>query len=112
MKIVICKHFPPSGFKCITFFPWIILRKSFVQRFTTTDATHEKIHGQQQIEMLFVLFFVWYSVEWLIRFVVYWNSKKAYKNISFEREAYKNESDVEYLQHRKMFAWVKYIFHE
>lgn len=112
MKIVINKIIPFKGFKCMALWPFIFLRKEMVARFTTTDDMHERIHGRQQIEMLLVLFLVWYSVEWLIRLLVYWDSKKAYKNISFEREAYKNERDVEYLQHRKMFAWVKYIFHK
>ena len=33
----------------------------------------------------------------------------AYFNISFEREAYKNEYDYDYLEQRKHFSWIKYM---
>ena len=33
----------------------------------------------------------------------------AYRNISFEREAYANEEYIDYLENRKRFAWIKYI---
>ena len=35
---------------------------------------------------------------------------KAYMNISFEKEAYKNDSDFNYLKKRRFWAWVKYAF--
>lgn len=110
MKIVINKIIPFKGFKCMALWPFIFLRKEKVARFTTTDATHEKIHGRQQLEMLLALFFVWYAVEWLIRLVLYWDSKEAYRNISFEQEAYEFEGDVEYIKKRTLFYWLKYLF--
>ena len=55
------------------------------------------------------VFFYWYVVEWLIRWAYYRNRKTAYKNISFEREAYAKEDDVVYLDSRKPFAWVRYL---
>ena len=70
---------------------------------------HEKIHGRQQVEMLVVLFLLWYSIEWLIRFCLYGDSNKAYKNISMEREAYANQNNPDYLNHRKLFSWTKYL---
>lgn len=30
-------------------------------------------------------------------------------NISFEREAYTNDNNLEYLKDRKYFAWIKYL---
>jgi hypothetical protein len=35
---------------------------------------------------------------------------KAYRSISFEQEAYKNQHNLNYLDSRKSFAWMKYIF--
>ena len=35
---------------------------------------------------------------------------KAYRNISFEREAYECEGDNNYLENGDYFEWVKYIF--
>ena len=71
-------------------------------------ANHEKVHWKQQLEMLIIFFYLWYGIEWLIR-RLFINGKNAYKNISFEREAYANEYNFEYLQARKHFNWFKYM---
>lgn len=76
---------------------------------TKSMIRHEKIHTRQQMEMLYVGFFLWYVVEWGMRLLYYRNFYKAYANISFEREAYHNQGDRSYLKHRKHYAWVKYI---
>ena len=67
---------------------------------------HERIHPRQMLEMLVVGFYLWYVIEWLIRLTMKGN---AYRNISFEREAYANEGNLSYLQQRKPFAWLHYI---
>lgn len=69
---------------------------------------HETIHWKQQLEMAILLFYLWYLLEWLIRLVT--DKGNAYKSISFEKEAYSNEGDIKYLETRKSFSWVKYIF--
>jgi hypothetical protein len=33
----------------------------------------------------------------------------AYRNLSFEREAYVNESNLEYLETRKYFSFLNYL---
>jgi hypothetical protein len=38
--------------------------------------------------------------EYLVRFVQYKNRDLAYRNISFEREAYSNETNIGYLKSR------------
>jgi hypothetical protein len=38
-------------------------------------------------EMLYIPFYLWYGVEWLIKLLCKGN---AYRNLSFEREAYDN----------------------
>lgn len=73
-----------------------------------TVENHEKIHWKQQIEMLIIFFYLWYGIEWLIR-KIFISQKNAYTNISFEREAYSNEFNVEYLQKRKHYSWLKYM---
>ena len=35
---------------------------------------------------------------------------RAYKVVSFEREAYSNEDDPNYIENSNYFAWVKYLF--
>ena len=54
--------------------------------------------------MLF--FYILYLLEWLYRLTQKGN---AYKNISFEKEAYDNEKDTDYLDRRKHFSWIRYI---
>lgn len=65
---------------------------------------HEMIHARQQLEMFILPFYVWYLVEWLIRLLINW--KMAYMSVSFEREAYRNDDDSEYLTGRKRLAWL------
>lgn len=70
---------------------------------------HERIHVRQWIETGFVLFAVWYPLEYLIRYIQYRDWYYAYKNISFEREAYANEAEVFYLSERKFWSFIKYL---
>lgn len=70
---------------------------------------HERIHVRQWIETGFVLFAVWYPLEYLIRRLQYSSWDEAYRNISFEREAYDRESDVFYLSERKFWAFINYL---
>lgn len=67
---------------------------------------HERIHSAQQREMLFVFFYIVYLGEWIVRLPMRGN---AYRNISFEREAYDNQRDLDYLKHRRLFAWRHYM---
>lgn len=83
--------------------------------FWTRDASwidkyvvnHEKIHTAQQREMLFIPFYIFYLIEWCIKLVIYKSWKKAYYNISFEREAYDHGNDLAYLPRRKHYNWLK-----
>ena len=68
---------------------------------------HEAIHWRQQVEMLYILFYVWYFFEWLIKLAT--PPRGAYRDISFEREAKRNEFRFDYLETRKRYSWFKYI---
>lgn len=70
---------------------------------------HERIHTAQMKELLFIPFYIFYILEWLIRLLQYRNSFTAYRNISFEREAYTNESNPDYLSKRKPYSFLRYI---
>jgi hypothetical protein len=70
---------------------------------------HERIHLRQQVEMLVIPFYIWYLTEWFLRFIVYRDFDRAYRNISFEREAYFMEEDLEYLKKRRFWAFLKFI---
>lgn len=72
-------------------------------------VNHERIHTAQQRELLFVPFYIIYLIEWFLRFIQYHNFKEAYLNISFEREAYTNGDNLDYLLSRRLFSWIKYL---
>lgn len=107
MKIVRCDWFPPKPYSGIMLVWWLIVKKNVTlsQRF----VNHEEIHSRQQKEMLVLPFFLWYGIEFLVRLVQYRDWIMAYRNISFEREAYANERRIDYLSQRKAWAFVKYI---
>ena len=97
----------------ITLWPWIILREKYrddprYREHLTETVNHESIHIKQQQELLVIPFYILYIVEWFIKLFVY--GKDAYRNLSFEREAYTNEANPDYLKTRKFWAWFKYIF--
>lgn len=70
---------------------------------------HERIHLRQQIEMLVIPFYLWYGIEFLLRLMAFKNIDVAYRNICFEREAYANERDLEYLKKRKTWSFLNYL---
>ena len=82
----------------------VFLRKDYISN--KTVIRHESIHWKQQLEMLIIFFYLFYVIEWFIRLFM---SGNAYRNISFEREAYSNEKNKNYLTERKKYAWVKYL---
>lgn len=101
---------PFKGFAAVTLWPFVFVRKSYADKVSVKQMeilkTHESIHGKQQLEMLIIPFLLWYGIEWIIRLFMGGN---AYRNISFEREAYTNEWNTEYLSKRKFWAWVEYL---
>ena len=108
MKIVRCSWFPPASFKAIALVWWMIVRSG--AEMTDVDINHEEIHGKQQKEMFVLPFFLWYAVEFVIRLILNpMNYRKVYRRISFEQEAYENESNLSYLDGRKPYSWIKYL---
>jgi len=53
-------------------------------------------------------FYVWYILEFMFRWIQFKNRKKAYFAISFEREAYSNEKDLNYLKERSFWKFLIY----
>lgn len=107
MKIKVSK-IVPRRYRAITLWPFGIYfsEEKFIQN--KRILNHEKIHWRQQEEMLGIFFYLWYFIEWIIRIITPpW--KTAYKDISFEREAKKNERNFDYLNSRKPFVFFKYL---
>lgn len=83
---------PFKGYKAMCLWPFIFVRNEV--NFNDVDLNHEKIHWRQQIELLVIPFYIIYLIEWIF---------KGYKNISFEKEAYSNEDNLNYLKTRKWY---------
>lgn len=98
----------PKGYTGIALFPFVFVRYAQLKH-NKVFVNHERIHLKQQLELLVFPFFVWYGLEFLVRYVQYKNWYQAYRNISFEREAYKNEFDLEYLKNRPLWNFLKYL---
>ena len=76
---------------------------------SVTTLNHEKIHTRQMIDLLVFPFYLFYLIEWVIRLIQYRDFMQAYRNISFEREAYSNQNDLKYLKRRKWGAFASYL---
>ena len=130
MIIVRNNIIPFSGYKAITVWPFIFVRKN--AWYSNDTDRHEHTHGRQQLEMLLVgmvlaavlaavgcgwwsllalpMFYPWYGAEYLVRLAITRSPSRAYRSVSFEQEAYTHEREQDYLQRRRWFAWLKYLF--
>ncbi|HEB61818.1 MAG TPA: hypothetical protein ENI82_01585 [Bacteroidetes bacterium] len=94
--------------QAITLFPFILLKDKKLRN-NEILINHEKIHIRQQLELLIIPFYLIYLSEFLIKYLKYKSRYKAYRNISFEKEAFENESDKKYLKSRNWFQFIKYL---
>lgn len=96
------EKFPPRPFAGISLCGIIIFRRD--AHVGSADIHHELIHFRQQCEWLFVGFFVVYVLEFGYHLLRQRDWMKAYRAISFEREAYRHQQDIDYLNHRPLWA--------
>ncbi|WP_294141563.1 hypothetical protein [uncultured Sanguibacteroides sp.] len=98
----------------------------------TEEIYHERIHVRQWIECIIlgivvclllhvtdyfswwflffvpILYYILYGIEFIMRLIISRDAKIAYENISFEKEAYRNENNLLYLNSRRFLAFLKY----
>lgn len=98
-----------SDFFAFAIFPFIFVRKEL--KLTGQEweilINHERIHLQQQLEMLVIPFYLFYFYFLLVN--RFWHCSDidfAYREILFEQEAFANETNLTYLATRKPFAWL------
>ena len=106
--ILISNYLVPKGYVGITIFPFIVLKRESLKR-DKTLVHHEQIHLRQQLEVLVIPFYLIYCIEFLVRLIQYGSWTSAYRNISFEREAFENESDFTYLKKRSFWNFMHYF---
>ena len=108
MFLIVSKYLISKKYRGFTFFPFIIIRNGF-DKTDKVLINHEKIHIRQQLELLILPFYIWYFTDFLIKTILYKDSNKAYRNIIFEREAYANEKDLDYLKSRSFWKFLNYL---
>ncbi|NNT71998.1 hypothetical protein HKT18_07200 [Flavobacterium sp. IMCC34852] len=108
MILIVSKYLIPKGYRGLTVFPFVVL-KSNQNKSDSVLINHEKIHLRQQLELLILPFFIWYGIEFLVRWLKCQDRNLAYRKISFEQEAYANEKDLHYLKQRSFGMFLKYL---
>ncbi|MFN4086444.1 MAG: hypothetical protein ACK4LB_10915 [Spirosomataceae bacterium] len=96
----------PKKIQAVAIWPFVFVRKSKV---SSIILQHERIHLRQQVEMGFLIFYIWYILEWLMRCIQTRSWTKGYYQISFEREAYRHEKTPQYLVSRRFWAFLNYL---
>lgn len=100
MKIVYNNIIPFKGFLAINLFGVLFVRGT-EHDINDVVLNHEGIHTSQMKELGYVFFYLIYLLEWIVRL---FKKGNAYRNISFEREAYEHERDLNYLSIRHKWA--------
>lgn len=124
LQLKYSKIIPPSGYYAITIFNKLYRREKYKNKpISKTTYNHESIHLQQELDFVFgceklyilggCIFYILYFIEWLIKAILSLLTGfriKVYRSISYEMEAYNNQKDLNYLDNRKRFNWIKNIF--
>lgn len=108
MIVLVNKFLLAKGFKGVSLWPFVILKDKYFKN-DLILLNHEKIHLRQQAELLLVGFYVWYLIEYVVRIIQFKNRYMAYRNISFEREAYRNELNMNYTKSRGFWRFLNYL---
>ena len=117
MIVIHNQWLPFHGFAALNLFGVLVVRRG--AKIDDEVMRHELIHTRQMRELLYLPFYLWYIIEWLLRFSwklvtlpVTPKSKRrhhlrdAYTQMLFEREAYQHANDKDYLTRRKHYAWL------
>ena len=103
--IVHLPFLPAAG---MAMFPFVLV-KYVKLKHDRQIINHELIHLRQQVELLIIPFFILYILNYLINIIRYKNHDQAYRNIVFERESFRNDSNYMYLKDRPFWCWIKYF---
>jgi hypothetical protein len=96
----------PINVYAFSFAIWVVCRGEMSEK----TKNHETIHYQQQLELLFIFQWILYGLFHVINLAKYKDAAIAYYENPFECEAYDNDQDLDYLETRKHYAWIRYIW--
>jgi hypothetical protein len=103
--VIVFRHLPANG---MAIFPFIIAKSKILAK-DPVLINHEKIHLQQQLELLVLPFYIAYLLHYVINLLIYQNHRQAYLAIVFEKEAYAFDNNLNYLQKRPIFSWLSFL---
>jgi hypothetical protein len=107
--IIVCQNLlKNTKINGITLYPFIFIKNPEDKK-NSVLINHEKIHLKQQLELLIIFFYLAYIIEYYYHLIKLKNGHRAYLAISFEREAFAHELDLEYLKKRKVWGFWKYL---
>ena len=107
--ILVFRHLFRKNYVGLSLWPFIILKNDSLKE-DVFLINHEKIHLRQQLELLIVPFYIFYLFEWILKSIYYFDFYEGYQNISFEREAYHNEKNLNYMDQRPFYGFIKYLW--
>ena len=96
--------FPPRNFHAITLFPVVFYNDTPL---TEKELRHETVHLWQQAALLILPFSLLYFAFWIVNLIRYRDRQWAYREIPFERSAYRLESRPTQKPFVQAFDWVK-----
>ena len=99
---------PSLRVRGIALWPFILVKYP-QDRHDAWLLNHERIHHRQQLELLVLPFYLWYLTEYLGSRLKGLGHYAAYRNISFEKEAFACEKELNYLQWRPLWAFFGYL---
>ena len=100
---VVLSKLAPIEIGAITIGPLVFSRGEM----SDITKNHEAIHWQQYIETGILGFIILYYTFYLMNYIRYRDGKIAYYMIPFEKEAYDNDENLEYLENRERWTWWK-----
>lgn len=114
------KHWKPLFIKNSRIMKWLSFMTSIniiaitlgpivIYKDTISEETknHETIHFQQYLETAFIGFLVLYLYDYIVGYLKYKNSTKAYFYIRAEREAYFMHGNLVYRDKRVRWKWLR-----
>ena len=88
MKVIYNDFLPFKGFIGINLFGIVFVRKEFKNALPVDFFSHEECHTKQMKRDGYIYFYVKYLYEYIRGLIAYKDSRKAYYDISYEKEAY------------------------
>jgi hypothetical protein len=128
----IARTFLWGDYDTITLAAWVCTKYKNKEEMPQRIRNHECTHARQWVECMivsgviiwalvifsgisswwfcisFLMFYALYVLEYLVKLMFF--GREAYNRISFEKEAYENQYDDNYLENAGYFGRIRYLF--